>query len=198
MEKLTLEKIEELATEFKDMKTSEYEDLTLEVKQYLPIQEKIDLVKDVVLRSMVENDGIQIIHSYMSHISKTTSIIRSYTNIELPEDNFEAYDLLNRLNMYKSALSMIPESELKEIDMMISKFAEDLRFNQMYSNSVETVIKQALDKLIKMIPDEKKMKKLTKELQKSLDGLDPKKLKMIGQALGWNNGVDISGGSKDI
>mgnify|MGYP000934293491 CR=1 FL=1 len=193
MKKPTLKKLEKLAKVFKNTKTFDYEDFTLEVKQYLPIEEKKALVADVALRCIAEDNGLQIIHTYISHIVKSTSIIRYYTNIELPKDNFEAYNLLNKLDIYKQALSMIPQSELDEINMMIDKLIEDLKFNQMYSSNVKTVVSQVLNKLVDKLPSSEEAEKFIEDASKEIKEFDPNKVKFVQDFLKANSGEKIDG-----
>lgn len=193
MKKPTLKKLEKLAKVFKNTKTFDYEDFTLEVKQYLPIEEKKALVADVALRCIAEDNGLQIIYTYISHIVKSTSIIRYYTNIELPKDNFEAYNLLNKLDIYKQALSMIPQSELDEINMMIDKLIEDLKFNQMYSSNVKTVVSQVLNKLVDKLPSSEEAEKFIEDASKEIKEFDPNKVKFVQDFLKANSGEKIDG-----
>lgn len=189
MAKIYVKDLEKLAKDFKDIKTFEYDNgLVLEVQQYLPIQKKRELVEDVVLRTIVESDGIQVIHTYLSHIPKTVAIIKYYTNLNLPDDNNKAYDLLKKVGIFEDAVDMIPQSELDEIDMMINKFAEDLRFNQMYSNSIETVVSQALNKLIGKLPSLEEAKKFIEDASKEIEGFSPEKLEFINQFIKFNQG----------
>lgn len=189
MANIKVKELESFSKQFNDANTFTYGGLEIEIKQYLPIEKKKEIIEDVVYRCLAQTeDKVQLIHSYLSNIPKTTAIVRQYTNINLPEDNYKAYNLIRKTKLDEFVLKNIPQSEIEEIDRMINKFIEDLRFNQMHSVSVETVLTRALDKLIAKLPSLEEAEKFIEESGKKIEGFDPSKLEFINQFLKWNKG----------
>ena len=73
----------------------EWNDQNIEVKNYLPIKEKIELVENIVNKSVDENGYYNPIKIYVNTIIE---VINSYTNISFTEKQKEdiekLYDLL--------------------------------------------------------------------------------------------------------
>lgn len=174
----------------KDVAEVNFNGLDIEIQQYLPIAKKREIVEDVAMRCLVDNSGVQLIHSYLLHIPRTVAILRYYTNLTLSKDNYEAYDLISKFDLC-CLLDKIPQSEIDEIDRMINKFVEDLRFNQMHSNSVETVIKEMLDKLIGKMPSLDEAKKFIEDASKEIEGFDPNKMDFVKSFMEINKGESI-------
>ncbi|MGJ0846637.1 hypothetical protein ACR77J_08110 [Tissierella praeacuta] len=192
MANIKVKELETLVKQFNDANTFTYGELEIEIKQYLPIEKKKEIIEDVVYRCLAQTeDKVQLIHSYLSDIPKTTAIVRQYTNINLPEDNYKAYNLIRKTKLDEFVLMKIPQSEIEEIDKMINRFIEDLRFNQMHSVSVETILTRALDRLIAKIPTEDGIEEFVKKIGNEIKNFDPSKMEYVNQFMAINRGENI-------
>lgn len=122
-----------------EIKTIEYNGQNIEVKQYLPIQDKLKLIGDVIMKSAEQDTNFA--NPIKANIYKIFGIIENYTNINFTEkqkeDVAKLYDLLKGSGMIDRIFEQIPEMELKAIDegveVMIKSFYD-------YKNSIVGVL----------------------------------------------------------
>ena len=99
-----------------DIKEIEWNDQKIEVKQYLPIEEKIDII-DKILNRSVDDHGYY--NPIRLHIYTNMEIIMAYTNITFTEkqkeDILKLYDLFNGTELIEQIFEAIPEDEISEI-----------------------------------------------------------------------------------
>ena len=96
-----------------DVKTIEYNGQNIEVKQYLPIQDKLGLISDVL------NDSIAQDKTFANPVKVDTymrvAIVEYYTNINFTEkqkeDMAKLYDLLEGSGLIEKIIEAIPEDE---------------------------------------------------------------------------------------
>lgn len=115
-----------------------YFDQEIEVKQYLPIQDKLQLISSVVNLSSDDNGFINPVkvNTFME-----LYLVYYYTNIEFNEeekDNFiQTYDLLSQSALLKNVLLNIPEDELEMIEEGVYNTISEL---YAYKNSVMGIL----------------------------------------------------------
>ena len=96
-----------------EIKTIEYNGQNIEVKQYLPIQDKLGLISDVL------NDSIAQDKTFANPVKVDTymrvAIVEYYTNISFTEkqkeDVAKLYDLLEGSGLIEKIIEIIPEEE---------------------------------------------------------------------------------------
>lgn len=121
-----------------DNKKFNYFDQEIEVKQYLPIQDKLQLISSVVNLSSDDNGFINPVkvNTFME-----LYLVYYYTNIEFNEeekDNFiQTYDLLSQSALLKNVLLNIPEDELEMIEEGVYNTISEL---YAYKNSVMGIL----------------------------------------------------------
>lgn len=111
-----------------------FNDQDIEVKHYLPVNEKLDLIGAVINESA---DELKFYNVGKLEVFKLIEIIKHYTNINFTdkqlEDTTKLYDLLSSSGLGDEILTVIPETELN--------FIEDTLFDTVdsiykYNNSV--------------------------------------------------------------
>lgn len=111
---------------------------TVEVKQYLPIQEKMDLIAAVLNNCQDENN---FINEAKMALFMDLEIAYRYTNINFTEkqkeDPAKLYDLLAGSGMFDDIFTVLPQREYKSIVMWLSKTAEHIYD---YRNSVYGIL----------------------------------------------------------
>lgn len=99
-----------------EVKEIEWNDQKIEVKQYLPIEEKIDLVGKVLNESVDDNGYYNPIRL---NIYTNMEIIMAYTNISFTEkqkeDILKLYDLFYGCELVDKIFETIPEDEISDI-----------------------------------------------------------------------------------
>ncbi len=98
------------------IKTINYNGQVIEVKQYLPVNEKLELISNVVNNC---GDHYNFANPLKTSVYSVLEIIGFYTNITFTEkqkeDPCKLYDLLVSSGLSTMILSTIPEIELAEL-----------------------------------------------------------------------------------
>ena len=111
----------------------------IEVKQYLPIQEKLGLISNVVNRALGED--ISFANPVKVEVFAALEIIFGYTNVTFTEkqkeDTPKLYDLLNQSGFIDAVCEAIPE---EEYDFIFSGIEESIEAIYKYKNSIMGVL----------------------------------------------------------
>ena len=95
-------------------------DLTIEVKQYLPIEEKLEIITNVLELSHDQNNFSNPIKV---KVYTALEVIGKYTNISFTDKQKEnptkLYDLLNGNGLIEKIIGAIPQAEYDELKKKI-------------------------------------------------------------------------------
>lgn len=124
-----------------NIKTIEYNGQVIEVKQYLPIQDKLGLISDVL------NDSITQDNNFANPVKVDTymrvAIVEYYTNINFTEkqkeDIAKIYDLLESSGLIEKIIEIIPDEEYSLIWNGVKKSVASFYD---YKNSVLGILEQ--------------------------------------------------------
>lgn len=120
------------------VKTIVWNNQTIEIKQYLPLNERMDLIANTINNTADENNYY---NPCRLDVFKQIFIIEKYTNISFTdkqkEDCVKLYDAFYLTGLLKEIISNIPEEELKYINQAID---ETIKSIYAYKNSVMGVI----------------------------------------------------------
>lgn len=113
-----------------EVKTIDFNESKIEVKQYLPIRDKIDLV-DITLQKSRED---RLYNPLKVNMYFHLNLIYLYTNISFTEkqreDEEKLYDLLDSNELIDLIVSNIPEFEYKDLlEKTIEKIKHELKYN---------------------------------------------------------------------
>ena len=117
-----------------DIKNIEFNEQIIEVKQYLPINEKLELISSVINSAADENN---FSNPVKENVFLTLEILYHYTNINFTdkqkEDPTKLYDLVVSSGLVNKVTDLIPEEELDEV---INGVAQSVKAIYTYRNSV--------------------------------------------------------------
>ena len=106
----------------------------IEVKQYLPVNEKLELISSVINSAADENN---FSNPVKENVFLTLEILYHYTNINFTdkqkEDPVKLYDLVVSSGLVNKVTDLIPEEELDEV---INGVAQSVKAIYTYKNSV--------------------------------------------------------------
>ena len=106
----------------------------IEVKQYLPVNEKLELISSVINSAADENN---FSNPVKENVFLTLEILYHYTNINFTdkqkEDPVKLYDLVVSSGLVNKVTDLIPEEELDEV---INGLAQSVKAIYTYRNSV--------------------------------------------------------------
>ena len=131
--KLGLKKIE-------DTKTISICDQDVEVKQYLPINDKINIITNVIENSADDNN---FANPVKVEVFANLEIMYAYTNISFTdkqkEDPTKLYDLLEENGIIAEVIAAIPENEYA---LLLGWIDETIEAFYTYRNSVMGIMEQ--------------------------------------------------------
>lgn len=132
--KLGLKKVDEV-------QTITINDLEVEVKQYLPVAEKLELIANVLNNSADDNNFANPVKTYvLSHLE----IIYAYTNLSFTdkqkEDPAKLYDILETNRVIDSIILAIPSSEYENL---IEDITSTIDAYYKYKNSALGILEAA-------------------------------------------------------
>ena len=92
------------------------EEVYYEVKQYLPVQDKLDMITRIINQSV---DGNGFYNPMRVKMFMTLEVVYSYTNLsfteKMKEDPFKLYDILVSTGIFLDVVNAIGEREWPEI-----------------------------------------------------------------------------------
>lgn len=116
------------------IQTVMFNEQSIEVKQYLPVEEKLELITNVIELS---SDNRGFINPVKINVYTMLEIVDKYTNISFTEKQKEnptkLYDLMNGNGLIAIIIDNIPEKEYCEIVESIKQSAEAI---DKYKNSL--------------------------------------------------------------
>lgn len=130
-----------------DIKTIDFNESKIEVKQYLPISDRIDLV-DITLQKAQED---RLYNPLKVNMYFHLNLIYLYTNISFTdkqrEDEEKLYDILDSNGLIDAVVAAIPEYEYEDL---INKIAEKIDNELTYNTTAASLI----SKLINDLPEQ--------------------------------------------
>lgn len=118
-----------------EIKTVEFNEQVIEVKQYLPLNDKLELIDNVI--NLSADDDNNFANPIKVKVLTTLEMIYAYTNINFTdkqkEDGNKLYDLLVSSGLANTIFELIPE---KEKEMISKSVIESIEAIYKYRNSV--------------------------------------------------------------
>ena len=155
-----------------DIKNINFNEQDIEIKQYLPVNEKLMLISNVLNLS---HDNNNFANPVKISIFTTLEIMYAYTNINFTdkqkEDPTKLYDLLISTGLVKQVINAIPEEEYHEV---ICGISDSIDAVYTYQNSVMGI----LDSISQ---DYSSLDLNATEIQKKLS--DPNNMELLKQIL---------------
>lgn len=133
MAKVTFNKLN--LTKNTEIKNIDINENIIEVRQYLPVEEKLELISYIV--NMAHDEDYNFSNPVKVEVFAGIGIIKYYTNITFTEKQLEnpakIYDLLNSNNVINNVIAAIPSNEYNEIRTGIE---DTIKSIYQYQNSV--------------------------------------------------------------
>ncbi len=100
-----------------EIETIEYNGQIIEIKQYLPVNDKLKMMGEILENTMDQNN---FANPVKQAVFTAIAIIEYYTNINFTdkqkEDPTKLYDIINSSDIFDIILINIPEAERQEIE----------------------------------------------------------------------------------
>lgn len=128
MAKISYNKLGITKDELNKVQTVEYNDQTIEVKQYLPIVEKSELITRVLNKSVDENTGYYNLLKLDMNLG--LEIVYAYSNISFTEkqkeDPMKLYDMLNASKVLNLIIGLVPDGEFYYLNKTTHEMANNI------------------------------------------------------------------------
>lgn len=122
-----------------DIKTFNWNEQIIEVKQYIPIQEKLDLIQRVIELAGEGDEGFYNIVKLELYYKIET--LKKYTNISFTEKQLEdvckLYDLITVNNFWDKFLENIPKEEIEYLWNNVCNIAKEVTT---YNSSIAGIL----------------------------------------------------------
>lgn len=127
-----------------EYKTLNYNSYIIEVKQYLPLSKKLEMIEMIVNHTLDNN--VNYFNALYVEAELAISIMNYYTNLNLSEKQKEEpdkiYDLLISNGLYNSIIALIPDEEIAKLkELLFSTLTNIYGFN----NSLMGMMQMAND-----------------------------------------------------
>ena len=125
-----------------EIQTIKFNEQTIEVKQYLPVEEKLEIITHVLENSHDQNNFSNPIKV---QVYTALEILNKYTNISFTEKQKEnptkLYDMINGNGLLESIIGAIPQIEYNEL---IHGIYDTIDAVYAYQNSVMGILENAV------------------------------------------------------
>ncbi|HZK00614.1 MAG TPA: hypothetical protein VFC79_11425, partial [Tissierellaceae bacterium] len=163
----------------------DFHGLSISIKQFLPIQEKINLVASIFDSAIDRSEGLHILDGNKLDIAYKVIVVGEYTSITLPKDTVVSYDMLCRSGLFDVIYDAIPLDERLLLESVLDNYIDAERDEYEQRNTIsdrelriENVIKDGIDgllieltKFIDRLPEKDEWGNIMKDIPQSLDGL---------------------------
>ena len=128
----------------KEVKIAEFNSTKIEVLQYLPVEDKNDLIQITMQKSFMDGYFNEILLDAYFHLN----IIYLYTNLNITEkqreDELKLYDKIYSSGLLEVILEQLPENENKYLFNMLQEQTKDFLT---YKNSAAAVVQSFIQDL---------------------------------------------------
>ena len=128
MAKISYTKLGINKEELNKVQTVEYNGQIIEVKQYLPVIEKSELITRVLNNSVDENNGYYNLLKMDMYLA--LEIVYAYSNISFTEkqkeDPMKLYDMLNASRVLNLIIGLVPEGEFYYLNKTVHEMANNI------------------------------------------------------------------------
>ena len=128
MAKISYTKLGINKEELNKVQTVEYNGQTIEVKQYLPVIEKSELITRVLNNSVDENNGYYNLLKMDMYLA--LEIVYAYSNISFTEkqkeDPMKLYDMLNASKVLNLIIGLVPDGEFYYLNKTTHEMANNI------------------------------------------------------------------------
>ncbi len=182
------EVLKELESKQVGVETVDFHGLSISIKQFIPIQEKINLVASIFESSIDRSGDLHILDGNKLDIAYKTLVVGEYSNLTLPKNTLESYDMLCESGLFDVIYDAIPLDERLLLESVLDKYIDAERDEYEQRNTIQYIVKDLLQKLINKIPDGVELEELVKNASEEFSKFDPDKMEFLKSAMDWNSG----------
>jgi hypothetical protein len=191
MSKILVNDLKELAKQSPQTIAVPFHEFLIEVKTYLPITEKINLVSSIYKSAVDEDDSLSIINYNALHIAYKVLVTKAYSDVSLPKDTVQAYNMLVSTGLYDKIYESIPLGERLELEKVFDNYIDEKEIRYERENTLPNIVKNILNGLVDKLPSMDEAKMFIEQASKEIEGFSPDKLQFIQDFMKINKGENI-------
>jgi len=154
------------------------------VKQFLPTVEKNAIFSSIIdnIEPVHEQIGLSGDDMIVIDMLVKTEIVKAYSNVNLPADFMEAYDLIQACNLYNNVINSLPGQEYSELMFLYDNKLKTLAQRYPGRQDVLSLLGELVDSVKNGIANMDAGLPSSEEIEKlkqSLDNLDSAKIQEI-------------------
>ena len=173
------------------IKLIHFDSLEIEVLQTTTFQEKINLVATMFESAIDRDNGLHILNYNSLDLAYKVLLVEKYTNLTLPKDYLQSYDMLVSSGIYTKIYESIPVKELSDLNMVLENYIDTERDKYEQKNTIQHIVKDLLSGLIDKLPSKDEAEEFIKMASKEIEGFDPEKMEFVKQFLAKTSGENI-------
>ncbi len=184
------EVLKELESKQIGVETISFHGLSISIKQFIPIQGKINLASSIFESAIDRSGDLHILDGNKLDIAYKVLVVGEYTNITLPKDTVVSYDMLCRSGLFDVVYDAIPLDERLLLESVLDNYIDAERDEYEQRNAIQYIVKDLLQKLMNKIPDGVELDELVKNASEEFANFDPDKMEFLKSAMDWNSGAE--------
>lgn len=188
MSKITAKDLKEMVKELPKIQTIQFNEFSIDVKQHLSILEKVKLISSIYQSAIDEDDTLQIINYNSLNIAYKVLVAKEYSDISLPKDTIQAYDLLIKSNLYNKIYDAIPLEERLELENAFDSYIDEKKERYERENALPNIVKNILSGFIEKLPSLDEAKKFIEDASKEISNFNPEKMEFVKSFMEMNKG----------
>ena len=189
MSKITAKDLKEMVKELPKIQTIQFNEFSIDVKQHLSILEKVKLISSIYQSAINEDDTLQVINYNSLNIAYKVLVAKEYSDISLPKDTIQAYDILVQTGLYdKIYYDAIPLEERVELENTFDSYIDEKKERYERENALPNIVKNILSGFVEKLPSLDEAKKFIEDASKQVEGFDPSKMEFVKEFLAKTSG----------
>ena len=189
MSKITAKDLKEMVKELPKIQTIQFNEFSIDVKQHLSILEKVKLISSIYQSAINEDDTLQVINYNSLNIAYKVLVAKEYSDISLPKDTIQAYDILVQTGLYdKIYYDAIPLEERVELENTFDSYIDEKKERYERENALPNIVKNILSGFVEKLPSLDEAKKFIEDASKQVEGFSPDKMEFVKEFLAKTSG----------
>lgn len=140
-------------------------DMKVSVKQHTSVTDKFDFAISVYKNCVTEEDETHLINSLLFSVAYKTGLVKRYTNLTLPKDDIEAYNLITNTGLYDQVYENISDIEVVELERIIEEYVADKQEKYEQEHSMGYIAKRLIGTIADILPDTEDLNAIMSSIQ---------------------------------
>lgn len=165
-------------------------DMKIKIKKHTSVLDKRQLAGDLFNACIGDEEDLHIVSNVMYDIFFVKLVVEEYTNLRLPKNDVEAYDLVVNTGIFDKVYRAMDEIERKELERIIADYFREQREKYDQDNSAGMVARVLMDTITSLIPSAEEIQTMFASLDTESEGFSGEELSNIAgiaQHLGDRN-----------